>query len=437
MKPTKLIVAAVVLVALSGLVYWAKKNPQDKSTSEASPKFADVSEAQVQSLDLQKKGGPALVLARQSGKWAITAPTPYAADQDTAASVASALSSVNADSVVEEKPTDAARYGLADPSLTVTAHEKNGKIERFFFGDDVPASSTVYARVDKDPKVYAISSSVKTSLAKDVNDLRDKRLLTFDSSQVTRLEVVAGKSDMEFGKSGGTDWQLIKPQVYRADSFQVDDLLRKLGDAKMDLSVKDEETQKAVKGFNSGTPVASAKVTDASGVQTLDIRKSKDDFYGRSSVVTGTFKINSDLSTALTKPVDDFRNKKLFDFGFGDLNRLEIQQGTSDKNYARTGTDWKLNKQTMDAGTVQAAIDKLRDLAATGFPESGFTTPALTVTAVSNDNKRTERVEFSKTPDGYIAQRQGQPSLYKLDAKAVNDILEAGAAIKPAAAAKK
>jgi hypothetical protein len=46
-------------------------------------------------------------------------------------------------------------------------------------------------------------------------------------------------------------------------------------------------------------------------------------------------------------------------------------------------------------------------------------------------------VEFAKTSDGYIARRANAPGLYQLDAKAVNDMLEASRAIKPAASAKK
>ncbi|MDQ2840871.1 MAG: DUF4340 domain-containing protein, partial [Acidobacteriota bacterium] len=186
--------------------------------------------------------------------------------------------------------------------------------------------------------------------------------------------------------------------------------------------------------FANGQTVSTVKVTDASGTQTLDVRKNKDDYYARSSAVKGDYKIPSDLGQALDKSVDDFRNKKLFDFGFNDPKKIGIQQGASDKTYLLSGTDWKLNGQTMDPGAVQSFIDKLRDLTATKFVMTGFTTPvaAITVTA-----KTTEKVEFSKSPDGYVARRENEPTLYQLDAKTVDAILEAGRAIKPAASSAK
>jgi hypothetical protein len=379
-------------------------------------------------VDLQKKGSAPVTLTKDKAKWTITAPASYPADQDAATSLVSSLSGVNADSVIEDTPADIGKYGLTDPTLTVAVHEKNGKAVKLSFGDDVPTGAAVYAQVGGSRKVYAVSSSLKSSFNKDLNDLRDKRLLTFDSPNVSRVELTSGKSDIEFGKVNQTDWQILKPTPYRADSFQVEDLLRKLADAKMDLTAKPDDT-----AFNTGKPIAIAKVTDAGGIESLDVRQNKDDYYARSSQVSGTFKISADLGKLLAKPLDDFRNKKLFDFGFSDLSRLEIQQSAGDKLYTRSGTDWKLGVQTMDPGSVQTVIDKLRDLTSTAFLTTGSTTPEITITAVSNDGKRSEKVEFSKTADGYIARRDGQPALYKLDAKSVNDILEAATAIKATA----
>jgi hypothetical protein len=439
MQSRNLLIAAVVLAALSGVVWWAKRHPQTSSagSATASPKLVDIPDAQVQSIDLKKKDGATVELQRQNGKWAIAAPEPLPADQDAATSLVSSLSPITADNIVEDKPGDVSKYGLNAPSLTVTVHEKNGKSDQVFFGDDVPAGSLVYARVGTDPKVYAVSSSTKSSLDKSANDLRDKRLLTFNSNQLTRIELASAKSDIEFGKNNQNDWQILKPQPYRADNFQVEELLRKLTDAKMDLSGSAEDVKKTDAAYASGKPVGDAKVSDAAGTQTLDVRKNKDDYYAKSSVVTGIYKIPADLGKELEKPLDDFRNKKIFDFGFSDPTKLEIQQGTTNKTYMRSGTDWKLNGQTIDSGKIQALIDKFRDLSAAKFVTTGFTTPALTVTVTSNDGKRVEKVAFAKTGDGYVAQRANEPALYQLDAKAVDDMLESSNAIQPTASHKK
>src|SRR3954447_12175393 len=368
MKPRSLLVAAALLVALSVAVWWSKRHPEAAQSSTAntpaSPKLADIPSAQIKNLTVKKKDGSTVNVQKVKDKWAIVAPAQYPADQDAVSSMTSSLSPVTADSVVEDKASDLAKYGLNTPSLTVTVRENSGKSDEFVFGDDVPAGSLVYVRVGSDPKVYAVASSTKTSLDKSVNDLRDKRLLTFDSNNLTRVELVSPKNDVEFGKSNANDWRIVKPKPYRVENFQVEELIRKLGDAKMDLSSSAEESKKSEANFASGKLVATAKVSDASGTQTLDVRKNKDDYYARSSVTKGAYKITSDVGKEFEKTPEDFRNKKLYDFGFSDPTKIDITGSAGDKSFVRSGTDWKLNGQTMDAGSVQTFVDRLRDAAA-------------------------------------------------------------------------
>ncbi len=440
MRPRNLLVAAVVLAALSGGVWWAKKHPQSpdtKSPADASVKVVNVPDDQLNKLEIAKKDGSILLLVKENGKWTIGGAEPFAADQDATAGLASALAPLNADSVLEEKPADLAGYGLVTPSLTVTATRKNGKSETISFGDDVPAGSQVYLKHNGDSKVYLVPTNVKTSFEKSANDLRDKRLLTFDSDKVSRIELDAHQQQLEFGKNNQNEWQILKPKPYRADSFTVEDLLRKLHDAKMDLAASGDDAKKADAAFATGQPVATAKITDAATTQTLEVHKNKDDYYARSSVVKGAFKVNADLGSAVDKSLDGFRNKKVFDFGFSDPTKFQVRNGSADTTYQKTGPDWKSNGKPLDAASVQSVIEKLRDLAAAKFVETGLTTGTLEIDVTSNDGKRVEKVAFAKVPEGYIARRENETALYQLDSKPVDDILKSIGEIKPAASTKK
>jgi hypothetical protein len=86
---------------------------------------------------------------------------------------------------------------------------------------------------------------------------------------------------------------------------------------------------------------------------------------------------------------------------------------------------------------VQALIDKLRDLAATKFPESGFTTPTLEITVVSDSGKRTEKVQIAPSGSDYLVKRDGDTALYQVDASAIKDIRTAAGDVKEAAPAAK
>ena len=89
--------------------------------------------------------------------------------------------------------------------------------------------------------------------------------------------------------------------------------------------------------------------------------------------------------------------------------------------------------KTMDNASVQTLIDKLRDLAATKFAEKGGGQPVFEATVISNSGKRIEKVVISKQGTQYFAQREGEPSIYELDGKAVEDLQKAAADVKEAA----
>lgn len=277
-----------------------------------------------------------------------------------------------------------------------------------------------------------MSSSSKTSLDKTAQDLRDKRLLTFDSDKLTRVDLTAKKQSLEFGKNNQNDWQILKPKPLRADGWQVEELIRRLRDAKMDTTVSADDQKKAATAFASGTPIATALVTDNSGSQKLEVRKAKDDYYARSSVVDGIYKVPADMGTGLDKGLDDFRNKKLFDFGFNDPNKLEIRRGGNAVTYAKSGDKWFSGPKQIDSASLQAFIEKVRDLSATKFVETAFGTPSMEVTVTAKDGKLVDKVSISKPGNDYLARRENGPETYQLDQKAADDLMKAATEIKEA-----
>ena len=156
--------------------------------------------------------------------------------------------------------------------------------------------------------------------------------------------------------------------------------------------------------------------------------------------LTGVFKIAKDTGEALNKTIEDFRNKKLFDFGFSDPSSVNIKDNEKTYAFRKSGENWTnaAGKQ-MDATSVQSLIDKLRDLTATKILESGFTTPVIEISVTSNDGKRNEKVLISKGASAYYARRDNEPATtYELDTKAVEEMQRAAGDVKePPPPAKK
>jgi hypothetical protein len=429
-------IATVVMVALAAGLYFSNKQKSAeaaKPPADASPKILALTDSEVSKVDLKKKDAPETVLEKNNaGKWQLTAPKQFLADQETAGQLVTSASTVASDRVVEDKASDVSAYGLKSPSLEVDVTTKAGKTSKLKIGDDTPTNSGAYAMLEGDPRVFTVASYVKSGLDKSVNDLRDKRLLTFDQDKLSRVELIAKKQDMEFGRDKD-QWQIVKPKPLRADGLQVEELIRKLKDAKMDLTVSDEDAKKAASAFASATPVATVKASDASGTQQLEVRKNKDDYYAKSSAVDGIHKVTADLGTGLDKGLEDFRNKKLFDFGFNDPNTIEMHNNGKTYAFQKTGEDWFSNGKKLDSTSVQSLLDKLRDFSASKFVDfTAVATPSIDLTVTSNDGKRVEKVLISKQGSDYVAKRENEPSLYGLDAKPVDDLTKAASDVKEA-----
>jgi hypothetical protein len=436
MKAGGLFTAIGVLIVLGGAVWWSNKHPTVDTASKtpAAPKLISVDAKQIDDIKLIKAGADPIELTKLADSWVIAKPAAMPADQDAVGMLTGSIATLNADRVIDEHPASLNEFGLTNPPSEVDVTVKGGKTTKLLLGSDTPAGTGTYAKLESDPKVYTLPTYLKTSFDKSVNDLRDKRLLTFNQDKLTAVAVTGKGQTVEFSKNAQGDWQITKPKPARADSVQVDDLIRKLKDAKMDLTSANSDPKAAAAQFASDEKAGTASITDNTGTQTVEIHKGKDNtYYAKSSAVPGIYKVAGEIGDSLGKSVDDYRNKKLFDFGFNDPSKLDLS-GTS---YQKSGDKWMSASIQYEAGTLQSVIDKLRDLSATKFADKMGGTQLLTVGITSGDNHRVEKVTINKDGDAYNAQRDGEPAVYVIDAKNIDDLQKAIMGIKRQAPPKK
>jgi len=432
MDPKRLIIGAVLLLGLSGALWWSnKQEPKPPSSLDDAPKVLEIPQDQITKIEIRRMGADPVTLVKGAA-WTIESPVKLAADGDAVSAMVSALAVLSSERLVDEKTADFGPYGLKSPLLTLVVSRKDGKTHTLHLGDSAPSGSAVYARVEGEPRLFTVSTSTKTGLEKTWRDLRDKRLLPFDIEKLTRVELGA----IEFGKNNANAWTILKPQALRADNFAAEELVRKLKDAKMEVTNDTEEEAAIPAKFAAAKPVGIAKVTDPKGTMQVEVRVGKDkDYYAKSSAVEGIFKTTAELGEGLAKGLDDFRNKKLFEFGFTQPEGVEVKQEGASYPFTKSGADWKRDGKAIDPGSVQQLIDRLRELTATKFAAASAGAPFAEYTAGK------EKVNVSKQGDVYYAKRANEPEIYILDAKAVSEIRDLAAAVKeaapPPAAAKK
>ncbi|HZV86327.1 MAG TPA: DUF4340 domain-containing protein, partial [Candidatus Binatus sp.] len=194
MKMNSLLIAAIVLAALSGVLYWSNhRKPAEsavKVSADTPPKLLTLAQGDIARVDIKKKSGDEIELAKNdAGKWQIVGAKPLRADQNEVSSMLSTLSSLSSERLIAEKAGNLADYGLAQPFVEVDVTEKDNKTQKLLIGDNTPAGNAVYVALAGDPRVFTLASYSKTSLDKSAKDLRDKRLLVFEQDKLSRVEL--------------------------------------------------------------------------------------------------------------------------------------------------------------------------------------------------------------------------------------------------------
>jgi Domain of unknown function (DUF4340) len=435
MKTKGILIASIVLAGLMGLLYWSDRHPPADKTitatptpTEPAPQILALKEEDISRVELKKKNGDQVVLAKDdNGKWQITAPKTVGVDDAAVSGMLSAMSALNSERLVEGKTTNPARYGLAQPEIEINVTDKSGS-HKLLIGDNTPTGNSAYAQLAGDPRVFTVAGFTKTSFDKGLNDLRDKRLITADADKITRLELNVKQQSIEFSRDK-QQWQIIKPKPLRADDAKVEALVRKLTDAKMDAGAGPDD--KAAENFASGSAVAVARVTTETGTQQLEVRKQKEDYYAKSSVTDGVYKVLPDLGQALDQKLDDFRNKKLFDFGLSEPAKIEIHDGAKTYFLTSGGNDWwSADGKKFTKESAEALVEKLRELEAAEFAESGFGGGVLQITIASSDGRQVEKVSLAKGAGKTLARRDNDASLYVFDSSLIGDLEKLTAALK-------
>jgi hypothetical protein len=437
MKPQRLIIAFVVLAGLGGAVWYSEKNPP-KSESESSAttvKMISVKEEEIKKIRLVRPEGDPLVLEKgQDNKWQITAPKAYRADESSVSGLVNTLAALNADSVINEKNSDWQTFGL-DPAKLNVEVTAAGKEIKLALGGEPPTGSIVYARLAGDDRLFGVASYVKTSVDKQLSDLRDKRVLPLESAKLSKVVLTNKSGAIEFGKSGD-QWQIVKPRPMRADTYAVDDLVRA---AETNFESALAEDEKAAARYSFASPFATLEAVDPGGVHKLVLveqkPKKKDDkatYYARSTALAGVFQVPQSMADGLDKKLDALRNKKIFDLSGPDPDKLELRDGAVslvvEKKTEKDGDQWYAAGKKLEADKVNALLGQLRRTQAKAFASDdvsakakfGLEQPEIVIKLTTAG--KVERAVLVKSGDQHYAARDNDATSYELESTDYADI---------------
>ena len=431
------VVLLVVAAALGGFLYYdSKKEPADQKKQEKV--FTDVQADKIDQITVKAASGERTTVHKQGSGWQVTQPATVTADEAEMSGLASNLSSLEVQRVIDEQSSDLKQYGL-DPARIEVAFKAGGKDHTLLLGAKTPTGSDMYARVPDKPRVFLVSSYLEATFNKTAFDLRDKTILKIDRDKVGRIEITSGDHTVTLDKQG-PDWRVTTPFDARADFSAVEGVLGRLNSTAMkSIAPSDANDAKALKEYGLDKPSATIRVTSGSAQAGLAIGKGAGEgvVYARDLSRPLVFTIESSLADELKKSADDFRLKDLFDARAFNTTRVEVTRQGVTLAFEKDKEAWKQvapSAKAADAAKVEALLTALTNARATGFEPkaavTGLDTPELTATIKFDDGKKTEKVTFGKKGTDAFARRDADTVAAKIDASTLDGIVKAFDALK-------
>jgi uncharacterized protein DUF4340 len=430
-----LIVLVIIAIPLGWYALRESKREPSSDAKKLEKVFGDVQQDKIDRLTVKSESGDRTTVEKKGGEWQLTQPVSAKADEGAVSGIASNLSTLEMQRVVDDQASDFKQYGLDPPRIDIVF--KTGAQERkLAVGQKTPTGTDLYARVPGSPRVFLISSFLDTTLNKSTFDLRDKTILKFDREKVGHLEIATPDQTIVFVKEGA-DWRITAPIDARADFGTIEGIIGKLNTTQMKALPAPQGGDPKEYGLDK--PAVTVRLSAGSATAALEFGKeaTQGSLYARDLSRPMVFTVESLIVDDLKKKPDDFRVKDIFDARSFNTTRVEIVRGGQTITFEKQKDTWKQvapAAKNVDSTKMEGLLTAFTNARANSFVDStadtGLDAPELTVTAKFEDGQKQERVKLGRHGGDAFAQRDGEAGAAKIDAATLDAITKALDALK-------
>ena len=222
-----------LLLILGVIVFFLlpREGERESSYKQGEIHFS-IDSSTVVKIEIQRQGKP-VVLENVGGKWTITAPLLYPADQNAVQQLLSGLSKFKAGSLISSNPEKQRLFQVDSSGTKVSTTDRAGKMSGFIIGKMGPSFSEVYFRLPDSKDVYLGQGIDSWTFNKEVKDWRDKSVLSTPSEVMSGLTYTVGSKQYTFHKDS-TGWRsgekaldaaTMNPALNTLANFKADDFV--------------------------------------------------------------------------------------------------------------------------------------------------------------------------------------------------------------------
>ena len=417
MKLRNSLMMLAALLALGGYVYFVEV-PREKRETEEKKVFTFDKEA-VSELVLTYPDRALTLKKNDAGQWRIIQPVESDADQTTVTNMVNSIADAEVKRTLDEVPQDLAVYGLTTPVVKAKITLKDGKtFPLLSFGKDTPVGFSTYVQKEGDAKVILVPQTLRMGLIKQVKDLRDQTILTFNDESVKKVEIRGTDREIILNKADA-GWTLEKPTSAKADDTEVKTFLSNL----RSLRAQDflEEPALELKEYSLDPALLSIALTLGDGAQKTillggektDDKGAKTRYVKRADIDKPLFLAGEWIWRDFNKSATDFRDKTVAQFTADQVKKVEVKRQDGEGFTLTRGTDnkWTIDKTqegTLREPALSQFVDELRQLRGveiaaenpTDLSAYGLATPYVSAVVLDGEGKKLATVLTGQKGEG-------------------------------------
>ena len=430
----KTLSALGAFVVLAVIAFVALRQPEKGERASDHPRpIPTLNPVEITTLEVTK-GGVTTTIKNEGGIYKVTAPVSYPADQAAAKTAFEALGKMDVSDLVTQQEAKQVEFEVDDKSGVRLVAKHDGKVlADLIVGKGVGAGTMVRPAGTVD--VWRASGINKFSFDKGPTDWRDKSIITFQSTEVEKLDV-ASKDGAKISlkktgtKEGNEDkWDVVSSSVKidKLDNGVSNGIVSALANWKAN-DFADGATLGAA-GLDAPALTLTVGLKGGKSVTALIGNKKGDDTYVKKADAPQIFLVKKFNLDRVNKRPLDFRDKTLCDLAAADVSEISVASGDKSYTLVKSGNDWKATKPPkleVEGSKVTPIAGAFKDWKATGFADdqslkgNGLAKPKAVISAKSKGSKSSapaclvrvgdessDKVSYfvssAKSPDVYLA----------------------------------
>jgi hypothetical protein len=371
---------ALATFAVLGLVALLILRQPDKGERPADrPRpFPTLSATDIETIDVTKAGATTTI-KNEGGKYKVTAPVQYAADEPIVKAAFESLGKFVATSLVTDQKAKHEEFQVDDKSgIHVVAKGKGGATLLDLVIGKAAGSGTMVRPTGKD-EVWQANNLSRYTFEKSPADWRDKSITTYTATDVESIEVTdkaGGKIALKKtdGKVGSDDkWEVVQSSV-KIDKL---DNAAPVGIASALATWKANDFADAAKLADVGLepPQVTVAVVLKGGKRATVLignKKGDDELYVKTPESPQVFVVKKYNAERVVKRPIEFRDKTICDIPDTDVTEIAVSNGDNSFTVVKSGTEWKATKPAKfeaDPNKITPMAGAFKEWKGTSFAE--------------------------------------------------------------------